>query len=94
MKTFIFKKLIYNINTSNNRECVIYRVKNNIPQYIGSVYYTTGTTCGAESEVFRFLIINKYLPESYYNLSKNDWRGSGYYCQEVEDKGVDFEQVK
>lgn len=93
MKTFIFKKLIYNSKTSNNRECVIYRVKNNIPHYIGSVYYTTGMTCGAESEVFHFLIKNKYIPKSYYNLSKNDWRGSGYYCQEVEDKGVKIIEI-
>lgn len=28
------------------------------------------------------------LPKSYYNLSRTSWSGGGYYCKEVEKKGV------
>lgn len=88
MKTFIFKEIRYHNRKRNNRECVIYKVKNNIPVFIGDLYYSTGSTPGAENEVFRFLIENKFIPKKYYNLSQNEWRGAGYYCKEVEDKGI------
>lgn len=71
-----------------NRYCRIYRVKNNVPQYIGEVEFSTGSYRGEDSEVFNKLIEIGQIPKSYYNLSKCEWRGPGYYCKEVEKKGV------
>lgn len=93
MKTFIFKENKYRNRKRNNRECVIYQIKNNTPIIIGIISYTTGSTMGAESEVFHFLIENGFIPKSYYNLSKNEWRGGGYYCQEVESKGIKIIEI-
>lgn len=30
----------------------------------------------------------KEIPQSFYNLSKTDWRSGGYYCDKVEEKGI------
>lgn len=87
MKTFIFTEERFPNKKRNNRLLRIYRIVHNRPKYLGWVEYSTGSTMGAESEAFHWLMDNGYIPKSYYNLSKSDWSGAGYYCQAVEDKG-------
>lgn len=94
MKTFIFTEERFPNRMRNNRCLRIYRVVNNQPTYLGFTEYSTGSTMGAESEAFHWLMDNGYIPKSYYNLSKSDWSGAGYYCQVVEDKGCKIVGVR
>ena len=83
MKTFIYKEIRHH-SRRNNRELTIYRVKNNVPEYVGTCYYSTASCRGAKHETFNFLIANGYIPKKYYNSSLCDWRGAGYFFGEVE----------
>lgn len=93
MKTFIFTEERFPNRMRNNRRLRIYRVVNNQPKYLGFTDYSTGSTMGAKSEAFHWLMDNGYIPKSYYHLSENDWQGSGYYCQAVEDKGCKIVEI-
>lgn len=84
MKTFIFKvKSNGAVYTAS-----IYRVKNNIPEIIGSLKYNSGSYRGHVHEVFGWLVENKHIPAKYYGLSVEPGRGHGYYCKNVEEKGI------
>lgn len=83
MKTFIYKEIKHHNRTCNNRELTIYKIKNNIPVYIGTVEYSTGSTRGAQHEVFNYLMDNGHIPKKYYNSSKCDFMGSGYFFGDV-----------
>ncbi len=85
MKTFIYKVTTYPNRTRNNRELTIYRVKENIPIYIGSHFFSIGSSRGDQHEVFNYLMENGYIPKKYYNSSKCSWRGGGYFAGEVEN---------
>lgn len=93
MKIFAFVVEKRPNRTRNNRCARIYRIVKNQPKYLGWVEYSTGSTQGDESEAFHWLMDNGYIPKSYYNLSKSDWSGAGYYCQAVEDKGYKIMQM-
>lgn len=84
MKTYIFKieskGAIYTTS--------IYRVKNNIPELIGSLKYRSGSYRGHIHEVFGWLVKNKHIPAKYYGLSVEPHRGLGYYCKKVKEKGI------
>lgn len=84
MKTYIFKieskGAIYTTS--------IYRVKNNIPELIGSLKYSSGSYRGHIHEVFGWLVENKHIPAKYYGLSVEPCRGLGYYCKKVKEKGI------
>ncbi len=83
MKIFIYKEIKHHNRTRNNRELTIYKIKNNIPVYIGRVEYSTGSTRGAQHETFNFLMDNGYIPKKYYNSSKCDFMGPGYFYGDV-----------
>ena len=83
MKYFIFTETAHHNRTKNNRECTIYRVKDNKPKYIGTLYYSTGSTRGDVHEVFNYLMENGYIPKKYYNSSVCDWQGAGYFFVDV-----------
>lgn len=83
MKIFIYKEIKHHNRTRSNRELTIYKIKNNIPVYIGSVEYSTGSTRGAKHEAFNFLMDNGHIPKKYYNSSKCDWMGAGYFYGDV-----------
>ena len=85
MQIFIFKETKHNNKTRNNRELTIYRIKNNIPVYIGSYEYSTGSTRGAKHEVFNYLMNNGYVPKKYYKSSECAWMGPGYFYGDVEN---------
>ena len=85
MKTFIFA-------TNIHREISIYQIKRNKPYFIGTIG-SHEHSHGNISDVFNYLIDNKYIPKSYFNLSKNNWRGAGYYCPEIEDKGIKIIEI-
>ena len=84
MKTFIYKETAYRNRIRNNRELTIYRIKDNKPIYVGSVEFSTGSTRGAKHEAFNYLMDNGYIPKKYYNSSKSDWCGAGYFYGDVE----------
>ena len=86
MKTFIYKETAYHNRKHNNRELTIYLLKNNTPQFIDTIYYTTGSTQGAKAEILQHLIEKKYIPKKYYYSSVTDWSGAGYYYGEVTEK--------
>ena len=94
MKTFVYVETRYHNRKRNNREARIYRVVNNQPKYLGFTQWSTGSTMGSDSEVFHWLMDNGYIPKSYYALSENEWRGKGYYCQEVEKKGYKIKGIE
>lgn len=83
MKIFIYKEIAHHNRKTNNRECTIYRIKNNRPQYVGTVKYCTASTQGAKAEVFQYLMEKGYIPKKYYNSSKCDFMGAGYFFGEV-----------
>lgn len=83
MKTFIYKETAHHNRTRNNRELTIYKMKNNIPQYVGTLEYSTGSTRGAQHEAFNFLMEHGYIPKKYYKSSECAWRGAGYFYGEV-----------
>ena len=84
MKIFIYKEIAHHKRTRNNRELTIYRIKENKPLYVGSVEFSTGSTRGAKHEAFNYLMDNGYIPKKYYNSSKCDFMGPGYFFGEVE----------
>ena len=87
MKT---KTFFYSIYSKNNGKTTlnVYRIRHNVPERLGLVELSEARTRGYDSETFNFLINKGYLPKSYYHLSRCDWQGSGYYCPEVEAKGI------
>lgn len=85
MKTFIYKELRHHNRTRDNRELKIYRMKNNFPVYVGTVYYSTGSTRGAVHEAFNYLMEAGYIPKKYYNSSKCEWMGAGYFYGDVRE---------
>ena len=84
MKTFIYKETKHHNRTKNNRELTIYQIKNNIPIYIGTYEYSAGSTRGGKHEVFNYLMDQQHIPKKYYNSSKCDWMGPGYFSGDVE----------
>ena len=88
MKTYIFTKEYSRARNYENVRCKIYRVKNNKPIYVGLARFGNISNSGAINEVFRALIELKEIPKNYYNLSQNHWRSGGYYCDNVEKKGI------
>lgn len=88
MRTYIFTTEYKKTSIYRNILCKIYRIKNNKPIYVGKANFNTGSCKQAISEVFCKLIELKEIPNKYYNLSKTDWRSGGYYCEEVEEKGI------
>ena len=90
MKTFIFYKQYVG---RGKTEITIHRIIKNKPVFVGRTSYNDNSTPGAISEALQYLINNRYLPLSYYYLSENSWRGNGYYCKEVEQKGVKITEI-
>lgn len=86
MKTFIYKETAHHNRKHNNRELNIYLLKNNTPQFIDTIYYTTGSTKGAKAEILQHLIEKKYIPKKYYFSSVTEWRDAGYYDGKVTNK--------
>lgn len=66
----------------------IFQIKKNTAHFRGYVKVNELSTKGYRSEVFNWLINNKYIPKSYFKLSSCAWSGEGYYCKKVEDKGI------
>jgi hypothetical protein len=83
MKTFIYKEIAYHNRTRNNREAIIYKIKNNRPEFVGCVEFSTASTRGAQHECFNYLMNAGYIPKKYYKSSLCAWRGEGYFFGEV-----------
>lgn len=66
--------------------CRIYEPRKEVPYVIGIVKYNTASTPGATAEVFQKLIELGYIPKKYYNSSKTDWCGAGYFYGKVTEK--------
>lgn len=81
-KIFLFSNHVIK-DGKKNRKVNIYKVKRNIPTYIGSVSFCYGISPGSESVVLKFLTENGYLPKKHMNDSLNEWRGAGFYAPEV-----------
>jgi len=69
MKTFIYttqeKKQTYGVKYIVK----IFQVKNNKPEWIGTIDYQSGGYRGHDSEVLRFIVKNKYLPNNCLDKS-------------------------
>jgi len=63
MKTFIFSTHIKDVNFGHDINLSIYRVKNNIPTYLGFIKFNTQTSKGNKIEALNWLIDNSYLPK-------------------------------
>lgn len=90
MEVYVFT--VENINPKkdkfgNNRRARVYKIEKNIPKNVGDVDYKWGLSQGDESEVFKAIMNWGYIPKELYNVSECDWRGPGYYCHAIEDKG-------
>lgn len=64
-----------------------------MPLFIGPMTIWNRSNRGSLSEVFNYLMRKKIIPKKYFGLSKCEWRGPGYYCQEVEDKGIRITEI-
>lgn len=94
MKTYIFnveEKRATNGYTKYITK--IYRVKNNVPTFVTTCRYNSGSYSGHRNEVFHALIQIGEIPTKYKELSKNEWRGGGLYCEKVEKKGIQIIQL-
>ena len=83
MTNFIYKEIAHHNRKRNNREVTIYIIKHNKAEYVGTLEYSTGSTRGAQSEVFNFLMDHDYIPKKYYTSSECAWMGAGYFFGEV-----------
>jgi len=81
MKTFLITS--EDIGRSGKVETNIYRIKNNIPEYLGDIKYNRGSFKGHTSETLRFLFDNKHISQNAYNASVNKHRGFGYYDSRI-----------
>jgi hypothetical protein len=68
MKTFIF--------LTEKNDLIIFRVKHNIPTYIGTVNIQWNSTTGVTNEVASFLYTNKHASK---NILKNKGKGTHYF---------------
>lgn len=84
-KSFIYS--IKELDRKGNMRCSVYQIKRNRPIYVGWMDFKSGCSKGGDAEVLKFLIEQKQLPKYLYNVSQCSWRGVGYYCPEIEDKG-------
>lgn len=71
-----------------NRCCRIYRVKNNVPEFVDYVDFPSSSTRGAASEVFNKLIELGHLPKSYLNIC------NGYYFDIPEFRAKGFKIIE
>lgn len=71
----------------------IYQIKQNKPNLIGCVEWRYGSSKGADAEVMKYLIEHKHLPKYLAKVSQCSWRGSGYYCPEIEDLGYYIKEL-
>lgn len=83
MTTFVYKETTYHNAKYFNRELKIYRIKNNKPEYIGLIKFSTSSTRGAQHEAFNYLMDNGYIPKKFYKSSECAWRDAGYFYGEV-----------
>ena len=79
MKRFYFTEEQHPNRTRNNRTGEIYTIKNGALVWCCDYAYSTGSCRGAQSEVFRALMENGFIPRKWENSSKTDWSGSGYF---------------
>lgn len=78
MRTFIFVDSLVKIRREGgqDRSISIYRIRNNVPSFIGAVDYDTNSTTGPYGEVDTFLVQGACIPKSW----SVGHRGSyGYY---------------
>ena len=59
MTTYIYKEIAHHNRTRNNREVTVYQIKQNKPLYIGWFSYSTGSTRGAQHDVFNYLMTSR-----------------------------------
>ena len=69
------------------------KVEGNKPILVGSVEWRYGSSKGADAEVMKYLIEHKHLPKYLDKVSQCSWRGSGYYCPEIEDLGYYIKEL-
>lgn len=75
MKTYIWIKT--KETSKGNVTQKVYRMKNNLPHYITTVYYNNKASYrGCDFEAFNALINCGELPKSYYNLSRTMLKNS------------------
>lgn len=78
MKTFIY--VVSDLKgRSHNRVASIYRVKNNVPECVGSVEWSTASFKGEDSCVASALVKSGLVPKSILTDGTEAWRGAGYY---------------
>lgn len=90
MRSFLYTKVH---RTGLKTTYRVYEMKRNMPLFIGPMTIWNGSNRGSLSEVFDFLIYKKIIPKKYFSLSECNWRAPGYYCQEVEDKGIRITEI-
>lgn len=98
MPTFIITTTVEKHNKKYGDSDILVRIYKLLktterPLYITNCRFNTSSTPGALSEAFRHLIDIGEIPKKYYNYSKCDWRGAGYYCTEVEEAGYRIYEV-
>lgn len=87
MKSFIFTTKRRNHKYGGeNVVAKIYRIKRNVPVYLGEVKYCTASMRGEDHEVNNWLIQNKHLPKTYQN-------GSGYINWDLFNKKYTIKQL-
>lgn len=77
MKTFIYSTKFKNSKYGSNVILRVYRIKNNLPIFLGEAFYNTGSYRGHEHEALDLIIQKKELPKNcqkgkYVNYNKLD----------------------
>jgi len=81
MKTYLM--ISNDIGRSDTVETSIYRIKNNIPEYLADIKYQRGSFKGHTSEVLNFLHEKKLISDRAFNASNRGSRGFGYYDSRI-----------
>jgi len=84
MKNFIWfeAKATKRVYGGRNITLTIYENIKNKLVYIWETKYCTASTRWADSEVYNFLIDNKYIQKKAFTYSKTSWSSDWYYRHE------------
>ena len=88
METYIYTENVLAPKPHRCNTCLeIYILIDDKPRWAGKTFFHTASSPGEDSEVFQWLIKEGRIPKELYDLSSNNWRGAGYYRDEVIKRG-------
>lgn len=79
MKRFYYTDRRDERSRSGDRTIRIYKIKSGALEMVADCEYRPGSTRGAKSEAFNALMECGEIPKKWYNSSKSERSGAGYF---------------